>query len=323
MKIVITTPSLKTPHGGTRILNEWASRLSIHHHVTLFVETGNLKCDWYDLPKTVKISRNKLDIKNSDCLIIGSPHSIGLQKYAKGKCFLFLQMLEHLFNPANSTFELKCRQFYKSAHPMFSISKWNMDYLEAIGRTGPTHYIGNGVNLEHFPINVQPKENIVLVEGWECTNHAKDVQYIAPKVAKRLKDDGFKILAFSQLPLKTFVSVPDEYYHKPTLHEMNNLYSRAKILLKATQYDARSTAPLEAMTKGTPTVRAIINGDDDLVHMYNCLRVDYDEEQLYTASRVLLDDEKIYKKLSKTGLEYIQKYNWDYWMGEIRKCIEG
>lgn len=325
MKLVITTPTLKTPHGGTRNINEWAVRLSKWYDVALFVQDGRVECPWYDFPAEVKKTTSINAIKDADRVIIGSPHSIDLRQYVRrnAKPFIFMQMVEHLFNPTNVRFVRQCRDFYSAEIPFICSAKWNIDYIrERYPSSKPMYHIGTGVNFSHFPLQRGPKENIVLVEGWESLNPAKDVHAIAPRVARRLKEDGYKIIAYSQKPLRRFSNIPDEYYCQPTIKQMNELFSRAKILLKASKYDARAVAPLEAMTKGTPTARAIVKGDDDLINGYTALRVGYSESELYEISREMLSNVSLYNDLSNNCFEYIQKYDWDYWMEQVYTCLE-
>ncbi len=324
MNLLITTPTLKVPHGGTRVINEWATRLSEFHNVTLLVNYGPLSCDWYDLPRSVKVTDKEYEVQKADCVVIGSPHAVNIQRLLRPnqKCFIFLQMLEHLFNPSNTKFQHQCHNLYKSKYPLISISQWNIDYLKSKMRRGKIHYVGNGVNLNHFPINTEGKENAVLIEGWECNNVSKDIDAIAPQVAAGLKQDGYKILAYSQHPLKHLSHIPDEYYCRPSLEKMNELYSRAKILLKASKYDARSTAPMEAMTKGTPTVRAIMNGDDDLINNVNCIRVPYGYvDVMYDKAKYLLDNDEIRQQMADRCVEHVQSYSWEYWISEINNIL--
>lgn len=323
MHILITTPSLKVPHGGTRVLNEWAAGLSHWHQVTLLVNSGDTHCNWYHLPQKVRVTKDRADIQKADVIIVGSPHSIYLVRHLRAgqKCFLFLQMLEHMFHADNLKFYQKCLDFYFSHYPMICISRWNIQWLRDNGRTAPTHYIGNGINLYDFPICEQPKDNrTVLVEGWEYANNTKDVDALGPKVAQRLRAEGYKILAYSQFELSRYADVPHEYYRQPSLEQLNDLYSRATVLIKATKYDARSTAPIEAMTKGTVTARAIIKGDDDLKHMENCIRVGYNEQDLYVAAKTLLTT-PICKDLSIACIDYVKQNTWAHHLPGIIKII--
>lgn len=319
MKLVITTPTLRVPHGGTRILNEWANHLAKYHDVTLFVQDGQIHCPWMRL--NVRVSNKPSRVALADLVIIGSPHSIHLENKAR-RSIIFMQMVEHLFNN-NKAFAEQCRSFYNTPNLLLSYSKWNIDYLKEQGRTGPIQYVSTGINLNDFPIERSKKENIVLVEGWECTNLAKDVNNIAPEVAARLRNEGYKILAYSQKPLTTLSKIPHEYYRTPSLAKMNELYSRAKILLKASKYDARAVAPLEAMTKGTPTVRAIDKGDDDLIDGVNCVRIPYgDADALYDAAKYLLTNQDQYDIIANECVNYVSKMGWDEQIKEINTIIE-
>ncbi len=318
MQITITIPALAPPHGGMRVIMEWANRLSRAHQVTLSVSQGDLSCRWFELAPQVGLRRG---LAAADCTIITSPHTIDWQQ--TGKTFIFMQMAEHLFQPANRRWSAQCRRFYTSPHPLIAISQWNIRMLrETYSRTGEIFYTGNGVNLDHFPVSHQPKDGrVVLVEGWVCYNPTKDVGRVAPQVAERLKADGYRIVAFSQLPISDYFHVPDEYYLSPDLATMNALYDRATILLKASRCDARSCSPMEAMTKGTVTARAIVDGDDDLINYDNCLRTTYAAEPLYEVARRLLTDAPLRERLADNCRQHVQRYTWDHYMRQIEQIL--
>ncbi len=323
MKIFITTPSFAI-HGGIRIILEWANRLTKWHDVTLHSLSGD-QCTWFVLDPKVKV-QNSPGMAGQDCLIITSPHSIDFdgRDDTPDKVFIFAQMAEHLFCDVNADWYPlwydKCLRFYTSKRTMFSISEWNRKLFYELGRDikSKTHAIWNGVNFEHFPISYRPKDGkIILVEGWECTNPSKDIDNIGPKVAARLKAEGYFIAAYSQKKLRTMREVPNVYWHKPDLATLNDLYEKATILIKATKYDARSCSPLEAMTKGTITVRAIIEGDDDL-NDDNSIRVGYDEEQLYQACKKVLNHPDKMSGLAKEARMWVQhNCDWDLLMNDL------
>jgi glycosyltransferase involved in cell wall biosynthesis len=324
MKICLTIPAF-TPHGGIRIIMEWANRLSVWHDVILFTHRPS-PCNWFRLLPKVRVSSNERDIDSCDMLIITSPHFIHFQNRMRPvKKIIFQQMMEHLFRPHDEEWNNKCKAFYLSPYPMITISEWNKEKLiNDYGRSGPIHIVGNGVNHDHFPLVTTPKrDKIVLVEGWEASNTSKDVDYIGAKVASRLRNDGFRIVAYGGIPIKHFAKVPHEYFHQPTLQVMNRLYDRAMIMIKASRFDNRSCAPMEAMTKGTVTARAIVKGDDDLIDCKNARVVGYDEFQLYAAASELLNDETFRKGLAKGCYAHLRKYSWDYWMEKINAIITG
>lgn len=324
--IYMFTPSF-APHGGIRVILEWANRLARDNIVYLRSLDGRLECDWFPIDRNVRIVVDDNQLDKSDLMIITSPHSIHYSSKTKPqRKVIFLQMLEHLFQPNNTIWQEKCKRTYLTPLPLILISGWNEDYIKSIGRQAETHVVGNGVNLDHFPIEQGPKYNNILVEGWIPTNPSKDSDRIAPKVARALKAKGYNILAYSQLPLqmdrnKEFHKIPNEFYCKPSLRELNSLYNRATILLKATHFDARSCAPMEAMTKGTVTVRAIDKGDDDLIHGVNCLRTGYYYEELLLSAQQILGDENLRNRLAENCFNHVRRFNWDFWMSKIESII--
>lgn len=323
MKIFITIPDFSL-HGGIRIILEWAHRLTRWHDVHLHVLKGPLQCDWFPLNPKIKVVPLE-EMKHCDLLIITSPHSVHLTEHmhCPNKVVLFMQMAEHLFRPQDRVWLQRCMDFYRSPYPMIAISRWNIELLShQFIRKAPTFHVGNGVNLDHFPLEMPTKDGrTVLVEGWESLNPSKDPEQIGPKVADRLKKRGYRIVAFSQSPLRTMKTVPAEYYQRPNLETLNQLYREATILLKASRFDARSCSPIEAMTKGTPTVRAIIEGDDDLLHGHNCLRSGYEINHTYENAIGLLRNPELYLRLAEGCHHHLRHNGWDTWMPRINDIL--
>lgn len=303
---------------------EWANRLTQWHDVYLHNLKAETSCSWFGLNPNVKMCEADM-LWKCDCVILTSPHSSHFLKMIlpHQRCFLFLQMMEHLFRPNDADWLQQCHDFYTSDRPMFSISRWNIEMLESqFGRTGKTFYIGNGVNFDEFPIAFPDKEaRTVLVEGWQCSNPSKDVQNITHGVAGRLRKEGYKIIAYSGIPIRTDRHLLHEMHIKPTVQKINELYSRSTIMIKASLYDARSCSPVEAFSKHTPTARAIYKGDDDLQHEQNCLRCEYDQEQLYQISKHLLADKDLRQALASSGLTMLKKYDWNYWMNIVNETL--
>ena len=317
--IVITCPGF-SPHGGIRILLEWANRLP---DVTILnTSARNNAPSWFNLNPSVKITQSPLVIKGADILIIGSPHGIKYQDYGAKRTIIFLQMMEHLFKSNDTKWMNMCRQTYTSPHPMILIAHWNFSWCLKYGRIAPTYYVGNGVNLNDFPISEKSKDGrTVLLESPIPSNAAKDIDKIGLRVAEQLRADGYRIISYGLLPMNGESNLVDEFHLKPSLEKLNDLYSEATIMIKATRYDARSTAPLEAMTKGCVTARALTYGDDDLIHGVNCLRSGYNEDDLYDNAKQLLTNESLRKQLSENCIYHVQKWSWEYYMDRIKEIL--
>jgi len=304
MKILITSPSLNI-HGGVRVLVEWANHLSRRGHTVAFQsDQGPAPKHWINFDSQVKIIYGKVVPPDfdPDVIVAGCPYlALRLRdQNTRAKKFFLLQMMEHLFGPQNQQYVNQCKESYNVPYPIFTISRWNECMLRRdFGRKGVTHYIGNGVSDDFKPDPaIKEKELTVLVEGWEGYNPAKDMQQVGPNVAKWLKEKyGAKIIAYSQFQIKTQPEVPDEFHHAPSPEDIVKLYQRAHILLKV--------------------------GDDDLINGVNCLRCDYDEQQLKSIAGRLVEDEALRAELAANGLGYRERWlSWPRWMEIIDKTMQ-
>jgi len=319
MRIFIQSPNINSPHGGIRVINEWANQLTdLGHRVVLYNQAGALRCGLQEIKCKIVNTTNL--ISKSDCLIVTSPHGAFLLDKDIEKKFIFLQMLEHLFRPTNERFFQDCIKLYQSKYPLFSISQWNMRILKAkFNDKRPIHYIGNGVNLKDFPITKNPKDyKTILLESPEPTNVTKDAEKLAVQVAKMLRDRGYRIIGYGMLKPKD--NIYDKYIVQPSLQQMNDLYEEATIMIKATKYDARSTAPLEAGTKGTVTVRGIIEGDDDLTEE-NSYKVGYSVDKLYDAAMFALQNKEETERRAKNIKYHIQIFTPEYWLNQVNQIL--
>lgn len=235
-----------------------------------------------------------------------------------------MQMDERKFRPNDGLWDRLCRQFYLSRFPIIHGSHWGEEVCRSLGRKSPMHYIGNGVNFDHFPIEKTEKDGkVILLEGPFNKNPAKDVDQLALNVAQRLKREipSLCVLAYGFDLTKNTSSV-DEYIARPSLQEMNRFYRLASVLVKATKYDARALSPMEAMCKSTVTVRAIIQGDDDLIGGYNCFRVGYNEMDLYYSAKAALTDVERREEISNNAKKYVQENcNWDNIIDQLENIL--
>lgn len=317
MKIVITCPNINAQHGGIRVILEWANRLTdLGHTVYILDQAKRLKCNWF--PVRAKIVNNSYILCHADCLIVTSPHGVEYLDRLIPKKFVFIQMMEHHFRPDNVKWVEMCRKFYQNPYPTFSISGWNIDELtHKWGKQGQIHYIGNGVNLDHFPIKNPIKDGkTILIESPVTNNPSKDPDLLQIKVGQRLMADGYTVIGYGREPIEYKLN---EYYVKPDLKTLNDLYSRATILLKATRMDARSTSPMEAMTKGTVTVRGIELGDDDLT-FENSYRCGYNERDLYETAKLAIISPLTQHK-SNICRQYVSDNNWDKVMQKVNSIL--
>lgn len=324
MRISYLFPSFNI-HGGIRVGIEHCNHLAARGHaVTIHnVNARKMPSPWIEIDKRIDVVYGPVIDPDADIIVALTPPTAltlaGLKTNAKK--FYFLQMAEHLFASNNKNWVTQCHYSYRVPFPIIGISKWVEAEVRSLGRTGKMYYIGNGVT-DNFKPGKKDKDLTILVEGWEhMRNHAKDVLNYGPTIAKWAKETlGAKILAYSAHPCQTMPDVPHEYHCQPDPKKIVELYQRAWFLLKCTKYDARSCAPVEAMKCGTPTVRAIDKGDDDLAGGINCLKSKYTlgYEQVLENVREMCENSTLRESLAISGLEYAKEnLNWWRWIDEL------
>ena len=311
MKITITSPAFG-PNGGLRIIADVAHELSKNHEVTIFCPDKT--SPYY--PINVRTVSHENELKDQDVLIIGSPHHIHLNDLnIKAKRFAYIQMMEHLFHPNNPRFRRLAHRFY-SELPYITMAHWGLDEIQKINNKRFL-YTANSVNYDLFPLIKKRKDGkVVLLESPMPTNPTKDKNMIALKVSKRLKEMGYIIKGYGAIKADL-----DEFHVLPSIEKMNELYSEATILIKATVLDFQSTAPIEAGTKNCLTIRAINHGDDNLIDNFNCLRVKYNEDELLKAAIRGLEDEELRKRLVKNMMEQLKNNPWEKHVKQIEEFI--
>ena len=318
-KIAYCTPGLG-PCGGVRVILEHCTRLQKRgHDVTIINPSGNspMIWEWYG-QMDVPVKRGLTDGKTFDLVVAtGGSTVYWAQKIPAERYAYFVQMMEHRFFKVGTSNYYQHEQSYALAHKMgfqtITIAEWLRESLEEYGVDAPV--IPNGVNQDQFH-KVGDNENYILVEG-DNRNPAKDVQGISWGVAQNLKrkyDVALYGYAAIQHP---YANLMDYFVMKPSQEEMRRLYSGALFLLKASRFEGRACAPVEAMCCGTTTVRGIIQGDDDLIHEKNCLRTGYDYDAVEEQAERLLENhnlrdrlERGCKKHAKTVLQWDKVIDW-------------
>lgn len=289
MNILIISPSLNT-HGGIRVLIEVANRLSSkgHHVVFHSVEGGNE--DWANL-QVYNTTGRDLYLRGYDVVIAGSPTIAQAIKDYPIKKYLFLQMAEEMFNPNDGGWFATCMEAYFSGIPIITISHWLMYRLRSIGVNSQMHYVDLGVD-ERF-VNKGGERKYILVANWNAQNSVKDVDILGPRVAQFLKRKyGVKIVGYGAERPKVYTDVCDQYVTNARVEDLVELYNGALFTIQATRFDCRSLVGMESISCGTPVCRGIISGDEDIKHLINSVRCNYDiDEMIFWADKMYSDRE--------------------------------
>ena len=289
MNILIISPSLGT-HGGVRLLVDLANKLSSKgHHVVLHtIEKGNE--DWAEV-KVFTTYGKDLYLRGYDVVIAGSPPIAYAIKDYPVKKYLFLQMAEEMFNPSDGTWFITCMEAYFSGIPIITYSHWLIYRLRSIGVNSQIHYIDPGID-ERF-INKGGERKYILVANWNAQNNVKDIDMLGPRVAQFLKRKyGVKIVGYGAERPKVYSDVCDQYVTNARVEDLVELYNGALFTIQATRFDCRSLVGMESISCGTPVCRGIISGDEDVKHLINSVRCNYDiDEMIFWADKMYSDRE--------------------------------
>lgn len=311
MKICYCSPAV-SPCGGIRVLFEHTNRLQARGHEVAIISPIIAPPSWFDLRVPLISWREALKTA-WDVVVASSPETLdtAIKIPAKSKVY-FVQMMEHLFfHPGSDEYELARDSYPKAlSHGFYflTIAEWLQRELTKWGRE--SEMICNGVNKHDF-YQSREKENYVLVEG-DNRNYAKDVEELGWKAALTLRDMyGVKVYGYSANP-NSYMSRMDQFVLKPSTEQMRDLYSGALFTIKASQFEGRSLAPLESLACGTPVVRAISFGDDDIQTGTNGIRTPYNFQELTRACVEMLTDVNYRHELTKGAIDYSCEFlNWE------------
>jgi len=313
MRIAYVTPGFG-PCGGMRVVAEHANRLSQRGHLVTITMPERHEPKWIELEAPVIPLRMLTNAKPFDAVVATGYATVPwATRIPALRRYWFVQMAEwHFFEPGTRRYEETLAAYplaKRKGFKVVGISSWV--YEEMDDRWGiRSEIIGNGVNQEHFYPDGE-KQYAIIVEG-DARNPAKDTEHLTWKVALNLRDRyGVQLWGYSAIP-NEYMDRFDRFLLVPSVDEMRQMYSSAMFLLKASKYDARACAPVEAMCCGTPTARALIAGDDDLIHGSNCLRVDYNYTDLWHIACTLMEDDVARRKLERGCAEYAKRHlRWD------------
>ena len=287
MNILIISPCLRT-HGGIRLLVDMATLLKNRGHHVVFhsIDPSTEEEEQWANLQVYYTKGNDLYLLGYDVIIIGTPPLAGILKDYPVKKFMFLQMAEEMFMPDNLDWFYSCNSGYYSGVPIITYSHWLMHRLRSMGVNSQMHYIDPGVD-ERF-VNKGKERGYVLVANWNAQNSVKDIDILGPRVAGFLKKKyGVKIVGYGAERPKVYSDVCDEYVVNAGVEDLVELYNGALFTIQATRFDCRSLVGMESISCGTPVCRGIISGDEDVKHLINSVRCNYNiDEMIFWADKM-------------------------------------
>jgi len=314
-RIAYCTPGLG-PCGGVRVIVEHVNRLAARGHDVVLVASRPESPHWIKVDVPIIPIQALQEAKLLDAVVATGFQTVewSLQIPARRR-YYFVQMMEYTFFSQGSNGWQKARDTYQLAETrgfrVITIAEWLQRALYNGWRID-ADIVPNGVNQEQFyPDRPAGRANAFLVEG-DDRNQAKDVDHVSWRVALELRRlYGVELWGYSAIN-HPFVPEMDRHVLVPTTEQMRQMYSRCSFLLKASKYEGRACAPVEAMSCGTTTVRGIMEGDDDLLDGVNCLLTGYNYDDVLAAAKRLMEGQLLQKFLERGCLQYAKQHlQWD------------
>lgn len=315
--------------GGVRVIHEHLTRLAQRGHDVTLIYTDPQPLTW--LPAQYP-QRPLRDPGYGYDVVVGTAITtwpLARQIAGAGMTAGLLQMAEWLFWPIGHPQRTQVMQAWQTElDTVMAISEWLAHLAEPQHRR--VERIRNGIDTrmwyrEPFP-DLPSFGGITLAVEGVSANPAKDIDEMTLRAVRRLRYDHgvpLRVLGFSQHPQPS--EIYDRYWQLPPQQVIRMIYGSADIFLKASRYEGRPGPDMEAMACGAVVCRAILLGDDDLIHGQNCLKTRYGDIDEYVNNlRALIDDPALRERLRAQALEYVRtRYDWDGAIDLVEHALTG
>lgn len=334
----------KTPSGGFKVVYEYAKMLSSDgHQVTItypFLHSFHgvpfkkgkinelkyrlrfykdkffrkITCrSWFDLPQDIKeVLVFKLDskfIENSD-IVFATAWSTAeeVAKYSenKGKKFYLIQSFEDWGGSKERVI-----QTWKGPLNKIVISEYLKEIAIELGEDAKL--IENGLNFKDFYYdkNLKKDENSILML-YHSNEEVKRSKEAIKEIIKLKEEKGvnIKFSLFGVEKRPNFIPEWIEYYQKPEVGKLRELYNKAEIFISPSKIEGWPLPVAEALQCKTMVCVSDIPGHSHIKHLETGYKVK-ELSELTEAIEKLLKDQKLRKKLSENGYEYIEQFTWE------------
>lgn len=336
MKITFLTPRLKIS-GGVRIICEYACRLAQRgHQVTLLakerkyplfrgvIHTLINTVKWIDL-KGIKIkfvpTFVEKNFPDSNAIFATSwqtVYSVSAARASKGKKFYLVQHIESLISREKE----KVNTTYSFPLNRIAVSRWLQKMLlEEFGQ--PSEYIPNAIDHDQF----FPEDKTYGTRRVGMLHHTADWKGISDglsamkMVRERLKNIHLILFGVRRKYLK---NIDAEYYYDPSSTELRRLYSSCDVFLCPSWYEGFGLPGLEAMACKSALVTTDNGGCRDYaIHNETALISPAKDPQALAENTIkLLTDSTLLRRLSESGYNMAQKFNWESSVQKMENIIQ-
>lgn len=322
-EVIITYPFLHSFHGVSfkkGIKNELKYRFRFFKD-KFFRKTTCKK--WFNLPKSIKeVLVYKLDnkyVENSD-IVIATAWSTAedVTKYSKekGKKFYLIQSFEDWGGPKERVI-----QTWKEPLQKIVIAEYLKDIATNLGEEA--ELIENGLNFKDFfhDVNIPEDENSILML-YHSNEEVKRSKEAIKEIIKLKEERGieikFRLFGVEKRP--DFIPKWIEYYQKPEINTLRELYNKAQIFVSPSKIEGWPLPVAEALQCKTMVCVSDIPGHNHIRHLETGYKVN-ELGELPEALEKLLGNQKLREKLSENGHNYIAQFTWDRAYNKLKSYI--
>lgn len=279
---------------------------------------------WFKLPEKVKEKlvfklENKY-IEDSD-FVVATAWSTAedVEKFDrnKGEKFYLIQSFEDWGGPKDRVLNT-----WKSPLKKIVISEYLKKIADDLGEEA--ELIENGLDFGNFyydkNINKEKNSILMLYHSNEEVKRSRE----AIKNIIKLKDSGldFKLKLFGVEERPDFLPEWIEYWQKPKVEELKNLYNSVEIFVSPSKIEGWPLPVAEALQCKTMVCVTDIPGHSHIKHLETGYKIGRLEE-LPETLRYLFGKSDQVNKLAENGYVYISRFTWEVAYSKLKKYLLG
>lgn len=229
----------------------------------------------------------------------------------------FIQDYEPWFEPMGNNY-IKAENSYSYGFNFITIGKW-LSYKMHTEFNQPVRYFDFCADLKVYrPIEVEKENAICFIYQPEKFRRCADLGVRALEIVKKIMPD-VKIYLYGSNTEGSY-NFEAENLHIIPIEKCNEIYNRCKVGLCISSSNP-SRIPFEMMSAGLPVVE--LYRENNLYDMPDSaiLLAESNPEALATAILKILRDDKLQKKMSAAGVEYMKNKDLNYGFEQFTSAV--
>lgn len=181
--------------------------------------------------------------------------------------------------------------------------------------------IENGLNFKDFYYeNIEKDKNSIfmLYHSNESVKRSKEAIIEIVKLKKEIPDLKLRLFGTEKRP--EFLESWIEYYQKPDIDKLRELYNRTQIFVGPSRIEGWPLPVAESMQCKSMVCVTDIPAHSHIVHLKNGYKIK-DLSELGHALKYLLSNDKLRLQLGEEGNIFIKKYTWELAYKKFKKYV--